>query len=197
MIGLAVMIGQSALFGLLALWLGSRLHRAWRIFGGLLLLATGWMSVVSIINRLGGDLTTRDFDSNILIITASALGWLAGMNKRLRPIIAQPGYLGRSRLVFDGAVRKASLGIEVLAAGYWMVGGAFALLAILPVVHEVAGFWGVLLSIVFAPIALPVALLYAGFGLHTWAPAALLLGCGFAGSLEWWFGRLVWGKTSD
>jgi hypothetical protein len=190
MAGLIVTIGQASLFGLVAIWLGSRRRIAVRLLGALLILALAWTSMVDLVNRFSGYVARSDVDSNLAAIAGLGLGWLAGRSRRHAALEVQPdnaSSLSRS----DKVLQVTGAWIRGVSQGYGVVGGLFATAVVLGLVADLAGFWGVVLGFVGLPATFTVAPFYAGFRLDNWTPAFLTYGTMLSAFLGWTFGSLV------
>lgn len=110
--GLILMIAQSALFGMLALWFASRASRIARVLGALVVLALVWLSAVAVINRVTGYLTGSDIETNVLIIGALVLGWAGGRNRR---ILESPADEKKSSPWVPRQLQSVGGGVQVLS----------------------------------------------------------------------------------
>jgi hypothetical protein len=182
MLGLTVIIAQSALFGMFSLWLASRASRTARIFGGIFIVLMAWMSFVPVLDRATGYQPRSDLDVSLSTTAALVIGWIAGRNRRLR---------GTERLLFDDKIRLVGAGLVVIAYLYGMVIGLFTFLIELGIVADAAGFWGFVVACSIAPITFAVAPLYAGIHLRDWMPVVFAYGGTVTMGLAFAFGKLV------
>jgi hypothetical protein len=188
MFGLILMISQAALLGMLAVWVESRRARPARVVGGLIVVALVWLSVVAIINRLTGYVSGSDIETNVLIIFALALGWVAGRNRRVST--ASSG-AEKCHPWVDRTVRSAGSGIQVLAVTFGGAVGLFALFISMSIVEQAAGFWGLVVGFMFFPVTFTVAPFYAGLHAHDWMPVVFTYGGGITAYLAFAFGQFV------
>jgi len=182
MLGLILVIAQAALSGLFAYWAASRTSRWARIAGGVLAVVVGWTSIVAVTNRIAG-YQSAPLDTNLTILIALLVGWVAGRNRRVRGTTRGP--------IFDQKVRQAGLVIMVVS---YVVGVAWGLMTFameLSIVNEAAGFWGFVVACVIAPVTFALAPLYAGVAHQDWLPAVFAYGGMVSLYLGIAFGSLV------
>jgi len=195
MLGVTVIVAQSALFGMLAWWLAGRASRLARVCGGVFIILMAWISFVPLLDRGMGYQPRSDVDSNLATIVALLIGWVAGRNRRLRVDNAVhedgTGGSGTARLLFDRNVRRAGAVITGASQLYGLVVGLLGFFIELGIVSDVAGFWGLVVGFSAAPVTFAVAPLYAGFRLHNWMPAVFCYGGMAAMYFGYAFGHLV------
>ncbi|MHB1937127.1 MAG: hypothetical protein ACYCOR_11145 [Acidobacteriaceae bacterium] len=77
------------------------------------------------------------------------------------------------------------LGSFLKAIGYFVfiVGGLWGAVLCLAIIDKVAGFLGVLASLILIPITFVAAPWYAGFAWHNWFPLILVYGSCFGSSV--------------
>jgi hypothetical protein len=182
MLGLTVVIAQAALSGLLAYWMASRSGRATRAIGVLLVVVLGWVSVVALLNKIAGYQPDNPVDTNLAILLALSVGWLAGRNKRVRG--------GSKRLLFDPQVRGMGMGIIGISYVYGLAMSLLTLSMELAIVKDAAGFGASVVALFIAPLTFALAPLYAGLVQQNWLPAAFAYG----GSLTIYLG-VMFGKS--
>ncbi|MGC1872376.1 MAG: hypothetical protein WA700_15575 [Acidobacteriaceae bacterium] len=72
--------------------------------------------------------------------------------------------------------------LKLIGYFIFIVGGVWGFILCLAIIVKVVGFWGVVASIVLAPVTLIASPVYAGFAWHNWLPLALIYGSGFGSS---------------
>jgi hypothetical protein len=168
----AMLIGQSALYGLFAWWVASRHSRLGRIIGGIIVALSGWLSVVEIINHFTGYRTRSDLDICILTLAALLLGWLSGRNHRVQLTSNRS-----EKLILAKPIRFVSVGICGICQVYGCACVLIGFLMELRIVSAIAGFWGLVIGLTLAPVTFVAAPLYIGFQHDNWVPALVCYGC--------------------